>query len=139
MPVPDLNNFNKDNVNYNANSLNEFNEKMNEEQEKVANSALKMQNHNTIIEFPKIQMGYFTAGAEEVNIADINFNNEKKIIITPNSINGNIKFEEKFLFGKYDAEMTKPNDMNFEDETIGSRQFEIRYVQGRVLLNYLYF
>ena len=51
--------------------------------------------------------------------------------MTPNSINNELKsVGEKFYFGKDDPKSNKKNHFNFNDETIGYRQFEIAFNSG---------
>lgn len=58
--------------------------------------------------------------------------NEKSVcVITPNSINNEVKkMGEKFYFGKDDPKAIKKNHFNFNDDSIGVRQFEIAYNSG---------
>ena len=52
-------------------------------------------------------------------------------MITPNSINNEVKnIGEKFYFGKDDQKSIKKNHFNFNDDSIGVRQFEIAYNTG---------
>ena len=52
-------------------------------------------------------------------------------MITPNSINNQLKkLGEKFIFGRENPKTTKTNHFNFNDDTIGIRQFEISYNIG---------
>jgi hypothetical protein len=68
-----------------------------------------------IIELPKL------------DLTCVNTKNEKdkyKIVITPNSINGEFRDTTKFIIGREDKKMN--NDFSFRDE-IGNKQFEINY------------
>ena len=52
-------------------------------------------------------------------------------MITPNSINNEVKkLGEKFYFGKDEPKALKKNHFNFNDDSIGVRQFEIAYNSG---------
>ena len=56
--------------------------------------------------------------------------------MTPNSINNELKsLGEKFYFGKDDPKSNKKNHFNFNDETIGYRQFEIAFNSGKLFFN----
>lgn len=58
-------------------------------------------------------------------------NGDGSCVITPNSINNEVKkLGEKFYFGKDDPKAIKKNHFNFNDESIGVRQFEIAYNSG---------
>ena len=51
--------------------------------------------------------------------------------MTPNSINNeNTKLGEKFYFGREDVKSNKKNHFNFNDDSIGARQFEIAFNSG---------
>jgi hypothetical protein len=65
--------------------------------------------------------------------------NNEKIILTPNSINGNIKTsDENFTFGSnvgfpysYTQSNYAPIDFSFDDESMAYSQFEIKFNKQR--------
>lgn len=75
----------------------------------------------------------------EFFISNSKNSNERAIcVITPNSINNDVKnMGEKFYFGKDDQKGIKKNHFNFNDDSIGFRQFEIAYSAGIVYLHKL--
>ena len=53
--------------------------------------------------------------------------------MTTNSINDELKnIGEKYYFGRVDLKSNKLNHFNFNDESIGIRQFEISYNSGKI-------
>jgi hypothetical protein len=53
-------------------------------------------------------------------------------ILTPNSINNHHKIMgEKFTFGRNEARMK--NDVSFNDDSVGARQFEIQYEKSNMI------
>lgn len=75
---------------------------------------------------------YYTTGitSENNNEENLKTDNSNKITITHNSINGLTKSDGKFFFGKFEPKQSRCNDINFIDDTIGSKQFEITYNKG---------
>jgi hypothetical protein len=80
-----------------------------------------------LINFPRIEIFFPDNGT--------NNSSNQRIVITPNSINGNLKrLGDKYLFGRNPSTLPnslnsigggKNNDYNFTDESIGIKQFEI--------------
>ncbi len=124
------------------NEENEFREKRNNEEEKKEEfrDSFRASKEKNLIPYPRIEM----------SIVNSRFNipSTETIILTPNSINATIKkIGDKFIFGRHVATSNmassmmaslptflsstslnnRPNDYDFTDETIGSRQFEISY------------
>ncbi len=72
--------------------------------------------------FPKVE--FFICNSK-------NSNDKSYCVITPNSINNELKrMGERFYFGKNDPKAIHKNHFNFKDNTIGNRQFEIAYNSG---------
>jgi hypothetical protein len=96
----------------------EFREKKAQEEKKK-----ESEKGDAIIKYPKLEITVTSAK---------NPNEERLITVTPNSINGCIKpIGYKFYFGKEDKYSNKKNDYNFNDETVGARQFEISFNQDK--------
>jgi hypothetical protein len=89
---------------------------------------------NELIKYPRLEI-FLSNSRSTISTGD-------KIILTPNSINGNLKrLGDKFLFGRNSGNLSgslvgnrstqagtsKANDFNFSDESVGSKQFEISY------------
>lgn len=95
----------------------------------------KNDKQDKVILYPRLILSYHISQLDEqFDFAQIskNFGNpDNTIFITPNSINGSMKkIGEKFNFGKVDPKSQRVNDFNFKDDTIGVRQFEIKFDQG---------
>jgi hypothetical protein len=66
----------------------------------------------SIVEYPKLEL---------LCVNNRNEQDRNKVIITPNSINGEVRSNSKFVIGKNDK-----NDFTFK-EGMGNKQFEIHY------------
>ncbi len=114
-----------------------------EEEKKGEKESSKFLRDREIITIPRLELGIINTRT--------NSPTNEKIIITPNSINGQVrKVGDKFLFGRTASVGTalnpsvqggislapkfsstslihRPNDYDFSDESIASRQFEMTY------------
>lgn len=115
-----------------------------EEEKKCEKDSAKYLRDRDIISIPRMELGIINTKT--------NSPTNEKIIITPNSVNGQIrKVGEKFLFGRTASVGTalnpsvqggiatlapkfsstslihRPNDFDFSDESIAARQFEMTY------------
>lgn len=94
----------------------EFNEKRAEEKRE---SLFANKENPNIVKFPRL----------ELTVSSAKYLDDKKVIVvTPNSINNKLKkLGERFYFGREDKYSNKQNDFNFNDESIGVRQFDLSY------------